>query len=92
MEVGMTDTKDSHVLLAVHITDRVKKAPLVQEALTQYGDAIRTRLGLHDVGVSYASPGGVLILDIVSDTKAVRLQQALDGIEGIETKLIIFEH
>lgn len=84
--------KASHILLAVHITDRVKKAPLVQEALTQYGDIIRTRLGLHEVGTGYASPEGVLILDLVNEEKAVQLQQTLNGLEGIETKLVIFKH
>jgi hypothetical protein len=88
----MATKKESHVVLAVHVTDRVKKAPRVQETLTKYGDVIRTRLGLHQVGNDYSSPGGVLILDILTEPKARELQKVLDKISGIETKLVIFKH
>jgi hypothetical protein len=88
----MAEKKDSHQLLAVHITDRLKKAPLVQKALTRYGDVIRTRLGLHEVGTGFSSSGGIMILDILGDSKARQLQKSLDKIKGIETKLIVFKH
>jgi hypothetical protein len=88
----MAVNKESHYLLAVHVTDRVKKAPMVQKALSQYGDGIRTRLGLHEIGKDYSSPEGVMILDILGDSKARLLQKSLDKIKGIETKLIIFKH
>jgi hypothetical protein len=88
----MAEKKDSHLLLAVHITDRLKKAPLVQKTLTQYGDAIRTRLGLHEVGTGFSSPGAIMILDILGDSKARQLQKSLDKISGIETKLVVFKH
>lgn len=84
--------RDSHVVLAVHVTDRLIKVPLVQTTLSQYGDVIRTRLGLHEVGKDYSSPGGILILDIISEAKARQLQKALDKIKGIETKLVVFKH
>jgi hypothetical protein len=84
--------KESHVVLAVHVTDRVKKAPLVQKSLSASGNVIRTRLGLHEVSKDYSSPEGVLLLDIVGETKARQLQKALNKIPGIETKLVIFKH
>jgi hypothetical protein len=84
--------KESHVVLAVHVTDRLKKAPLVQKTLSQFGDVIRTRLGLHEVTKDYSSPGGVLILDVVSESRARQLQKMLDRIRGIETTLVIFKH
>jgi hypothetical protein len=84
--------KAAHVLLAIHVTNRLKKAPLVQKSLSQYGDVIRTRLGLHEIGEGYSSPEGVMILDVVSEPQARRLQKALDKIAGIETKLVIFRH
>jgi len=83
---------DAHVILAVHVTDRLKKVPSVQTTLTQYGDVIRTRLGLHEVSKDFSAPGGILILDIVSDARARMLQKALDKIKGIETKLVVFKH
>jgi hypothetical protein len=84
--------KDAHLLLVVHVTDRVKKAAMVQQALTQYGDVIRTRLGLHEVGNDYSAPGAIMILDIINDSKARQLQKALNKIKGIETKLVVFKH
>ncbi|MBP1622258.1 MAG: putative iron-only hydrogenase system regulator [Acidobacteria bacterium] len=88
----MAVKRDAHVILAVHVTDRLKKVPSVQTTLTQYGDVIRTRLGLHEVSKDFSAPGGILILDIVSDARARMLQKALDKIKGIETKLVVFKH
>ncbi len=88
----MAAKRDSHVVLVVHVTDRLKKAPLVQSTLSKYGDVIRTRLGLHEVGKEYSAPGGILILDIVNEARARQLRNALDRIAGIETKLIVFKH
>jgi hypothetical protein len=88
----MAVKQDPHLLLTVHVTDRLKKAPMVQKTLSQFGDVIRTRLGLHDVGKDYSSPSGVLVLDIVSEAKAGQLQKALDKIKGLETKLVVFKH
>jgi hypothetical protein len=84
--------KESHVVLTVHVTDRVKKAPLVQKSLSQFGDVIRTRLGLHEVGKDYSSPEGIMLLDVVGEPKARELQKALNKIAGIETKLVVFKH
>ena len=88
----MAVKKDSHVVLAVHVTDRLKKVPSVQKILSQYGDVIRTRLGLHEVSKDFSAPGGILILDIVNEAKARQLQKTLDKINGIETKLVVFKH
>ena len=88
----MAAKKDSHVVLAVHVTDRMEKVPLVQKTLSQFGDVIRTRIGLHEVSKDYSSPGGILILDVVRESKARDLQKALDKIKGIETKLVVFKH
>ena len=88
----MAVKKESHVVLTVHVTDRVKKAPMVQKTLSAFGDAIRTRLGLHEVNKEYSSPEGILLLDIVGEPKARQLQKQLNAIPGIETKLVVFKH
>ncbi|MFA6175656.1 MAG: hypothetical protein WC765_03640 [Phycisphaerae bacterium] len=36
--------KDNHIILGVHITDRIKHVSSVQKALTEYGCYIKTRL------------------------------------------------
>jgi hypothetical protein len=84
--------KESHVVLAVHVTNRIKKAQPVQKAFSQFGDVIRTRLGLHEVSKEYSSPEGLMLLDIVGEPKARQLQKTLNKISGIETKLIVFRH
>jgi hypothetical protein len=88
----MTNKKESHVVLAVHVTDRLKEAPLVQKTFSQFGNVIRTRLGLHEVTPNYSSPEGLMVLDIVGESKARQLQKSLNKIRGIETKLIVFKH
>jgi hypothetical protein len=88
----MVEKRDSHVVLAVHVTDRLKKVPPVQQTLSKFGDVIRTRLGLHEVSKEYSSPGGILILEVISESKARELQKALNKIKGIETKLVVFKH
>ena len=88
----MAVKRDSHVILAVHVTDRMKKASSVQAALSRFGDVIRTRIGLHEVSKDFSAPGGVLILDIVDEARARLLQKALDKIAGIVTKLVVFKH
>jgi len=36
--------QDDHIILGVHITDRIKHVSSVQQALTEYGCYIKTRL------------------------------------------------
>jgi hypothetical protein len=88
----MTPNMESHLLLVIHVTNRLKKAPLVQKTLSQFGDAIRTRLGLHEIDKEYSSPSGIMVLDIVGESRARQLKKALDEIKGIETKLVVFKH
>jgi hypothetical protein len=88
----MAKKREPHAVLVVHVTDRMKEVPLVQKSLSQFGDVIKTRLGLHEVGEGYSAPGGILILDILGESKAKQLQKVLNKIKGIETKLIVFKH
>jgi hypothetical protein len=92
MEAEMAAKKESHAILTVHITDRLKEVPTVQKTLSQFGDVIRTRLGLHQIDQDFSSPEGILILDIVNESKARQLQKALGKIKGIECKLVVFKH
>ncbi len=83
--------KDKHNILGIHITDRLTEAVEVQRHLTEYGKFIRTRLGLHDVTAN--SPNGLLLCEMVGpDEMVAELARVLNAIEGVETKLIVFEH
>jgi hypothetical protein len=84
---------DDHIILAVHITQRLRHVPDVQARLTEYGCNIKTRLGLHEVGKDYCSPNGLLILEMAGEeAKILQLEKKLKAIEGIEVKKIVFEH
>ena len=82
-----------HVIIGIHVTDRVKKATSIQEVLTNYGCSIRTRLGLHDTGQEFCSPSGVLLLEFVgSDSELATMKGQLAEIAGIEVQTMIFDH
>ncbi|MDO8683532.1 MAG: hypothetical protein Q7N50_08630 [Armatimonadota bacterium] len=85
--------KKTHVILGVHITDRLKNAVDVQKLLTEYGCNIKTRLGLHEISDDTCSMNGLLILEMVGDQiKSLELAAKLNEIEGIEVQNMVFEH
>lgn len=85
--------KSDHVIMAVHVTDRLVNAPQVQGLLTEYGANIKTRLGLHEVEEGSGGPNGILILELVGCTNACdELQSKLNAIAGIEARTISFSH
>ncbi len=80
-----------HLILGVHITNRVKEVPRIQALLTEYGCNIRTRLGLHDADDRRCSPGGVILLELVGDPARCRqLARKLTAVEGVEVQKIVF--
>ena len=83
---------EQHIVLGVHITDRLKKAVEVQRLFTEYGCNIKTRLGLHEVQ-NVCSPNGLVILEMYGDEKVCfELAGKLDAIEGIEVQKMVFKH
>jgi hypothetical protein len=84
---------DNHLILAVHITERLKHAVEIQNVLTKFGDVIKTRIGLHDVSEQMSSPNGVLLLECIGDEqKFSALSDALQAVSGVEVKKIVFSH
>ena len=82
---------DTHTIVAVHITDRLKEAVEIQGVLTKYGDVIKTRLGLHEVDAGGMS--GLLLLDVTPPADRIAQFEAdLAKIEGVEVKSISFAH
>lgn len=82
-----------HIILGVHITDRVHHVRHVQEILTEYGCSIRTRLGLHEADKGFCSPNGLLILEMTDDLPTAQdLANKLNAIEGIEVQTMVFGH
>ena len=85
--------KKSHVILGVHITDRVKRAGEVQKLFTEYGCHIKTRLGLHEADDQCCSPAGLILLEIVGPKSvAVDMAKKLGKISGVEVQKMVFDH
>jgi hypothetical protein len=85
--------QDNHIIMGVHITDRVKKTPRIQELFAEFGCHIRTRLGLHEASDKFCSPNGLIILEMLDEPKVVEeLRAKLREIDGVETQTMVFRH
>ena len=85
--------KETHYILGIHVTDRVRHVPGVQPLLTEYGCHIRTRLGLHEAGGQVCSPNGMILLELVGDqARCDELGRKLAQIEGVEVQQMVFKH
>jgi hypothetical protein len=82
-----------HVILGVHINDRVHKVEFIQQAFTEYGCYIKTRIGLHHVDEQVCSPRGLILLEMFGDeSKFGELADKLSKIEGVEVQKMEFDH
>jgi hypothetical protein len=85
--------KKTHLVMAVHITDRLRRVPDVQQLFSEFGCYIKVRLGLHEAQDTVCSPNGLILLDMLYDPKACgELADKLSAIEGVEVKTIEFGH
>lgn len=84
---------DKHIILGVHITDRVHHAGAVQDVLTTCGCSIKTRIGLHDVQDDFCSPNGVVLLEMAGkDDEVADCAEKLAAIDGVDVQKMVFEH
>lgn len=82
-----------HTIVGVHVHRRRQNAAGVQQVLTEFGDVIRTRLGLHELDGKEASPNGLILLELVGDMRRVRsCIAALRRCGGIQLKTMVFAH
>jgi hypothetical protein len=85
--------KDPHLIFGIHVTDRGHHAVGVQAVLTEFGESIKTRLGLHDVHEGSNSSNGLLLIEFVGDNaRAKAFADRLGAIEGVEVKQMVFDH
>ncbi|MFU8779479.1 MAG: hypothetical protein ACNA71_00470 [Kiritimatiellia bacterium] len=85
--------KEDHQIVAIHVTDRLSKAQTVQALLTEFGNHIKTRLGLHEFEPDATGPNGILILEMIGGASPCQqLLEKLNQIAGIEAKLLTFTH
>jgi hypothetical protein len=85
--------KGKHVILGVHLDNRIKEATEVQNLLTQYGCNIKTRVGLHEVAGEFCAGYGLILLEVIGEPKIIdELVAKLDAIKGVEVKQMSFAH
>jgi metal-responsive CopG/Arc/MetJ family transcriptional regulator len=81
-----------HIILGVHVTDRMQEAGVVQKLLSQYGCSIKTRIGLHDVSENHCSTRGVILLEMFGDEAPIKeLAKQLAAVKGVEVKRMVFK-
>lgn len=86
-------SQEPHVILGIHVINRVEHAVNVQTLLTEFGKNIKTRLGLHDVHDGYCSPNGLMLVEFVGGAAQCKpLVDKLASIPGVEVKQMVFEH
>ena len=82
-----------HVIFGIHVVDRGHRATSVQALLTEHGESIKTRLGLHDIHDGFCSPNGLLLVEFVGDgARADAFAKKLGAIQGVEVKRMVFDH
>jgi hypothetical protein len=85
--------KGNHIIVAIHVTERMKNAGALQQALSEYGCYIKTRLGLHEASDDFCSANGIIILEMIDNgDKSAELTLKLDAMDGITTRTIVFDH
>jgi hypothetical protein len=83
--------KGKHVILGIHLDNRIKEAMDVQNLLTQYGCNIKTRIGLHEVAGDYCAGYGLILLEMIGEPKTIdELSAKLGAIKGVEVKQMAF--
>ncbi len=89
----MQTKRNDHFIVAIHVTDRVRQAGLVQKKLTSFGTNIKTRIGLHEANGRAVSPNGIIILELIgAKSRCNQIAAALNRITGVEVKSLVFEH
>ena len=84
---------DQHIILGIHIGDRLKNAVDVQKVFTEYGCNIKTRIGLHDASESVCSPSGVVLIEFFGgEDEAATMMGKLNEIEGVAVQQMVFHH
>jgi hypothetical protein len=82
---------DTHIILGIHVSDRLKNAVDVQKVFTEYGCNIKTRIGLHDADENVCSPSGVVLIEFFGTAaEADGMKAKLDEVEGVQVQKMVF--
>ncbi len=71
--------------LLIRVEQRQKTAPDVQRVLTEYGQMILVRLGLHE---QESSAEGIIFLEVDPKGNVTDMVRSLENLSGVTVKLI----
>ena len=77
-------------IIGIKLPNRLENAALLQTILTNYGCSIRTRIGLHNLDYSTCYPDGIILIDVIDNPTAVKLEVELSEIDDIELQKMVF--
>lgn len=80
---------NDHIIIGIHIESRERSAQQVQKLFTEYGEQIKTRLGLHD---DVCTENGLILLEMNNTVQTNRMIEGLKMLEGINVQKMCFPH
>lgn len=84
---------DRHIILGIHLTNRMQKATELQTVFSEFGCNIKTRLGLHQVDHDACSPNGLVLIEFFGDDETLaRMEAALNAVAGLQVQKMVFTH
>ena len=78
------------IILGLKLSNRLENSLEFQRILSQFGCAIRTRIGLHQIDEKYCATSGIILLEVVDTKSASELSKELLTIDEIEVQQMIF--
>ena len=83
---------EKHMIVGIHVSDRVKKSVDLQKIFTEYGCNIKTRIGLHDASDNVCAPNGLILLELVGDESTCKeMTQKLGAHDGVDVQSMVFK-
>ena len=78
--------------MGIQVEKRNSTAPELQKMLTDYGCAIKTRLGVHQASENECSEKGLIILEFLesAEKEARELEEKLLKLGGVTVKKMVF--
>lgn len=77
-------------IMGVRLGNRNNTAIEFQKVLTDFGCAIKTRIGLHEAAENVCAPHGIIILEVVDESQVEELKNALFNIPDTEVQTMKF--
>lgn len=88
--MDITKPKPNHIVVGIHLPNRIDQATQVQTILTKYGCNIKTRLGLHEVNNEYCAINGLVLLEMIGAKKDIDSMIEELKVENIDVQQMVF--